>query len=521
MSQKRKILRLNDPVYVAAMRKHLRASALSIVGADNLGYQPNFSIKVSLDPELQAERDACADPVSGFFAFLPHWKFINRETGRISSFAELWPGQEQAAREMVAAMHDKERPFLFLLKAGKLGFTELECAFDAWRAIYGRPNARVHLLSKGLPEAVTLLGMVKFGIEHLPAHISRRVMGEIAGGQTLRQLTLEGDSPDDRRLIVSYAATGTTAIDQNAAHTHLDELSHVQDQEGLWGSVSTTVAEGDTLHIVTRGAGEVYTKKLWEMAISGLGKLRGFFARYDTRPGRDGAWRAREAGTMHVTALKHFAPETPADALAGDQQTEFVPIEMFDACQVDRADVPPLLGKEMPAVIGIDAGVRSDWFAISLVTRHPDKVNHKGEVVHRFTKSFDPSRGFVDFDEIYDYIVKLTQQYRIIEAAYDPYQMEAFAQRLNKHRVVVAFEFNQGPERLIADTNLHHAIVTKEFHHEGDPGLRMAVQNASVETVEKNGTESKLRIVKSSNTAKVDTLVATSMAAERCLYLNM
>lgn len=500
------------------MRKHLLASALALSAAKNLGYRPlDASIKLALTPEQQAERDACADKRTGFLVFMRHWRFINRETGMEASFSDPWPGQIAAAEFMTA------NPWVFLLKAGKLGFTELETCWDAWSAIYGRPNSRVHLFSKGLPEAVSLLDIVEFGIRHLPEHLSRRIMSEVVGGDTTRQLILEGDGPDDRRVIVSYAATGNAAIDQNASHTHLDELSHIQGkaQMDLWGSVSTTVADGDTLHIVTRGAGEVYTKTLWQQAVAGTGKLRGFFAAYDSRPGRDAIWRAKEAATMHITALKHFAPETPADALAGDAATEFVPIEMFDACQVDREIVPPLIGREMPAVIAIDAGVRSDWFSISLVTRHPDRKEHRGEVVHRFTKTFEPTRGFVDFEEIWEYLVMIAKTHRIVECAYDPYQMEAFAQRLNRGRVVPAYEFSQQTDRLISDTGLHHDIVSREFWHEGDPYLRMAVQNASVEISEKGGTESKLRIVKSSPTAKVDPLVATSMAVERCKALNI
>src|SRR5512146_1069119 len=87
----------------------------------------------------QAQRLAGA--AASFWRFLPHWQFVNRETGEIASFAKLWRGQAEAARLM------DEHPRLFLLKAGKLGFTELECAFDAWRLRFGPPNCRVHLFS--------------------------------------------------------------------------------------------------------------------------------------------------------------------------------------------------------------------------------------------------------------------------------------------------------------------------------------------------------------------------------------
>ena len=89
-------------------------------------------------PNRAVERNACA---SSFRHFLHHWTFVNRETGRPQTFSSLWAGQENA----VAAM--ELHPWLYLLKAGKLGFTELECAYDAWVALYRHPNARVHLFS--------------------------------------------------------------------------------------------------------------------------------------------------------------------------------------------------------------------------------------------------------------------------------------------------------------------------------------------------------------------------------------
>src|SRR3990170_5531647 len=77
-----------------------------------------------------------------FLEFLPHWQFVNRETGQEGSFSSLWQGQTQLAQIMT-----QER-WVLALKAGKLGFTELACAYDGWASLFGPRNSRVHVFSR-------------------------------------------------------------------------------------------------------------------------------------------------------------------------------------------------------------------------------------------------------------------------------------------------------------------------------------------------------------------------------------
>lgn len=76
--------------------------------------------------------------------------------------SELWEGQERFAVLMMT------EPRILALKAGKLGFTELQCAYDAWVALFKQKNARVHLFSLNAPAAKELLQYVRFGITHPP-----------------------------------------------------------------------------------------------------------------------------------------------------------------------------------------------------------------------------------------------------------------------------------------------------------------------------------------------------------------
>jgi phage terminase large subunit-like protein len=81
--------------------------------------------------------------------------------------------------------------------------------------------------------------------------------------------------------------------------------------------------------------------------------------------------------------------------------------------------------------------------------------------------------------------------------------------RLNKESVVHTEPFNQGVPRLIADKNLLDLIVKKLIVHDGNPQLRTHIDNAD----KKVDQDRKLRIVKRTQSLKVDLAVALSMAA--------
>ena len=196
-----------------------------------------------LSPEQQTELDQCAQ---SFAFFLPYWTFVNRESGELETFDKLWDGQI----EFVQAMSD--HPWLFALKAGKLGFTELECAYDGW-VLRFKQNARVHVFSRDASAAEELLGYVKLGLNHLPKWM-RLPIDSGRGADIDRSLRLHA-GVDDKREIVRYAAGASVSIDQTATHSHVDELARMPYTEQTWTAVETTISPTGTCHIVTRGAG--------------------------------------------------------------------------------------------------------------------------------------------------------------------------------------------------------------------------------------------------------------------------
>lgn len=275
--------------------------------------------RVSLSPEQEQELVSCE---TSFEHFLPYWTFVNRESGELETFKKLWDGQQ----EFVEAM--AEHPWLFALKAGKLGFTELECAYDGW-VLRFKKNARVHVFSRDASAAEELLGYVKLGLNHLPKWMRLPVDGG-RGADIDRSLRLLA-GVDDKREIVRYAAGASVSIDQTATHSHVDELARMPYTEQTWTAVETTISPlGGTCHIVTRGAGNAnYSADLWHKALSGESDLHPFFAPWTKRPRAEGFFEERKSA-MTPLGLKEYCPETWEDAIGGPGQDAVIPLEWIE-----------------------------------------------------------------------------------------------------------------------------------------------------------------------------------------------
>jgi hypothetical protein len=365
------------------------------VGFSNCNEHPNKD-----DELLACERS--------FRHFLRHWRFIDRETGVVLTFATLWEGQEEIVSEM--ELH----PQLVLLKAGKLGASELECAFDGWRSRFGGANARVNIFSMDRPAAEQMLTIVRFGLEHLPEYM-RFGLHHGAGADNTDQVIYRAGS-EDLRLIRSYAPTKKASIDVSSQHVHLDELARMPFPEETYSAVESTVAPGGTFHIVSRGQGaQNFLTRLFRQAKEGASVMRAVFMPWSKRPrhpegevmrekvarGEITAARAwyleQEAAFPTTSQLWYFAPETEEQALAGAAEDAFIDISRWDSCY--EPTLPSLQpGDPIPVVLSLDAGVTNDVFAATLVSRNPANVE---QPALRGFKAWVPRPGEVqvDFDD--------------------------------------------------------------------------------------------------------------------------
>lgn len=465
----------------------------------------------------QAEFEACRE---SFRYSLRYWSFLNRETGAVGTMENLWPGQERFAALMAIAR------WLIDLKAGKQGHSELECAYDFWASWSGPQGNRVHIFSDGEDEAREFLEIVKFGILRLPAWFGVTLLDREPGGNTTRSLRYRL-GPDDVRTIAAYPARPGASINQSAWHVHCDELSKMQFGIGVLGGIQTTIAEGGSLHIVSRGRSPDDAMSIeWYRALDGMeyaeaheaalaavraGDLKRvvpLFVDYTGRPGRDAAWREAESRRLSPAALRHYAPIDPADALSGDADAVFVEEAQWDQLEV----VDPLMpGDRTPAVLALDAGVKSDHFALTIATRCP---NHPDDPAIRHAYEWVPN-PVVSFAEVKAYIRQCYQDFNIVCTVYDRYALDDMAQELGQEAWWDAYD--QGQKRLIGDAAFRQRIVERRMARIQSEPLRDAVVGAGIK-LDKD--ERKLRIVKRT-ARKVDLAVSAAMAAHVAMELNL
>lgn len=197
-------------------------------------------------------------------------------------------------------------------------------------------------------------------------------------------------------------------------------------------------------------------------------------------------------------------------------ESEAIPMAWWDACE-DPISFP--VGSRKPIVVGVDASVSGDCTAIVAVARHPH--NHD-EVMEFYTRVwYPPEGGKMDYRlTLTPEIDRLVGDYNVMEVAYDPYQLEHWAnEQRDKPKPAWYRAFGQQAERLEADKQIYDMVRDRLFHHSGNAELRQHVQGAASKIPKEE--ENKMRFIKKSDRSKIDALVALSMASAECLRLNL
>lgn len=226
-------------------------------------------------------------------------------------------------------------------------------------------------------------------------------------------------------------------------------------------------------------------------------------------------------------------------------ESSYIAIEWWDAL-VNPLPMPAPGSPEarQPMVIGIDGAVSGDCFGFVVVSRNPEahvptcsrgraggcwgcdkqvavRASHKwvppkgGSIQYR--PDPDPARR--DGRTPWEVLEWYAKNFNIVEVAYDPFQLHDFATDAQKAMRVWCRQFSQGIERLVADSDLYNLIVERRIRHNGDMDIREHFTNANAKL--QTNEDSKMRIVKKSETRRIDLAVCVSMAAKECLRLNI
>jgi hypothetical protein len=178
--------------------------------------------------------------------------------------------------------------------------------------------------------------------------------------------------------------------------------------------------------------------------------------------------------------------------------------------KIAAAISPVIANRHLPVWIGVDASVRRDSTALVACTW--DAAAGKVRLItHRI---FHPTPGDeLNFEEaIEGTLLDWQRRYSIREVRYDPFAMQASAQRLVARRVPM-IEWQQSPQNLTAaSTALYELIINRNLIAYPDPEIRLALQRA-VATESVRG----WKIDKAKPSHQIDVVVALAMAAHGAL----
>jgi hypothetical protein len=186
-------------------------------------------------------------------------------------------------------------------------------------------------------------------------------------------------------------------------------------------------------------------------------------------------------------------------------ESSFIELDWWDAC-VDPAATPLLVQRSLPVTVGIDASVKRDSTAI--VATHWDRKRQKVVLItHRI---FQPTpTDLLDFEATVETtVLELHQRFKVRQVLYDPYQMAAVSQRLQRAGVKMVEYPQSSPNLTASSQNLYEIIKGRNLVAYPDPALRLALSRALAIESSRGW-----RIAKDKQAHKIDVVVALAMAA--------
>lgn len=222
------------------------------------------------------------------------------------------------------------------------------------------------------------------------------------------------------------------------------------------------------------------------------------------------AYYASEAATLTPPQYTRLHEDDWVSA-----ESAFIQIAWWDAC-LDPLPLKP--GEKTPLIIGLDAAVSGDCFGLTVVSRDP-KAPRSGLALRMAQKWTPPPGGKIDFAGPREALRWLCKNYNVVEVAYDNYQLYDFCHQLEQEGLAWFSEFSQAGARLVADKMLYDIIVERRIRHDGNADVREHLTNCNARIPKDES--NKLRLVKKSESRKIDLAVCLSMSSFECLRLNL
>ena len=237
--------------------------------------------------------------------------------------------------------------------------------------------------------------------------------------------------------ITAIATDYRGAAGSNPTITAFDELWGVTSESGqrLWDEMVPVPTRKISARLTTTYAGFTgesgLLEALYKRGIAGeqIGPdlyesdgLLCYWTHHGPAPWQDDRWR----GEMRL-ALRPNAYLRLVENQWVSSESTFIDMDWYDAC-VDHDLSPELADAQLSVWVGVDASTKRDSTAIAVATFDP-KIKKVRLVWH---KTWQPSvEDPLDFSETIERtLLDLRRRFYVREVRYDPFQMQATAQRL-------------------------------------------------------------------------------------------
>jgi phage terminase large subunit-like protein len=470
------------------------------------------------DPVVDAWIEAALDDSTGYHpsdnpADYLESEFIIPETGQPII---LHPEQRQVLDAMSARDADGHFQYMTWLYSApkKSGKTAIGAGLALWQA-ERIPNGEIYIVGNDLKQADNRMNQaIRYCVQHNPRMTDWRIIRNTiycANGTRIEAVPVDPSGE---------AGANPTGIFWTEAWG-----ARQKKHQEMWSEmVLSPTRSGDTFKFVESYAGfrgeSVILERLFdsvvkpEYALTGLPECYAhgpLFAYWCTR--RIMPW-------MHDAQAKRYYHQEEIDKHPDefrrvhgnewvDSTARFVPGEWWDVCQ---QELPPMKDNQ-GWIIGVDAAVTSDCFAIVGVTRHGE------ELAIRYCQIWTPPpNGEIDFTQPEAELRRLCQEYHVLQIAYDKTELQDMAQRLRRDKVTWLKKFDQGNARASADKQLYDCIRDRRIMYWQEPDLTEHIKNADADI---NKHENRMRLIKRAEHLKIDAAVALSMACSEALRLNL
>ena len=393
-------------------------------------------------------------------------------------------------------------------KSGKTGFGAMIVLTTT--LVYGGPFAEGYCLANDLEQSQGRVFQAIRRIVEASPHLKR------AAKVTASRI----DFPETGANITAIASDYAGAAGGNPTISCFDELWGYTSERShrLWDEMVPPPTRKIACRLTVTYAGfegeselleGVYKRGLRQPVVdpdlhAGEGLLM-FWAHRPVAPWQTEAWLAQMRGQLRQNAYLRLIENRWVTS-----ESAFVEMDWYDAC-VNIASEPVVADKDLPVWLGVDASVKRDLTAIVASTW--DKEAKKVRVIgHRI---FQPSPDDpLDFEATIEAtLLDFAHRFDVREVRFDPYQMQAVAQRLMRAGLRMV-EFPQSvPNLTESSTNLYELVKGRGIVFYSDADIRLAFNRAiAIET------SRGWRIAKEKASHKIDVVVALAMSAHGAVH---